>query len=75
MKDDSVAKEKPMMEIHQSLRALIQITIIATLKEDSRGTFRDDIEVIVQMINRRPFRGNLTRKEAKHIIFKEIIGF
>ena len=39
------------------------------------GAFRDEVEIEVQTINDKPFKGNITRKEAKHVIFKDILGF
>ena len=40
----------------------------------SQGAFRDEIEIEIRTINGKPFRGSVTTQEAKHIIYKEIIG-
>ena len=40
----------------------------------NQGAFRDEIEIEIRTINEKPFRGTVTTREAKHIIYKEIIG-
>ena len=39
------------------------------------GSFRDEVEIEIKSINDKPFKGNITRREAKHVIFKDILGF
>jgi hypothetical protein len=36
--------------------------------------FRDEVEVEISTINGEPFRGSLTRLEAKHLIYKGVLG-
>ena len=33
------------------------------------------MEIEIQTINDKPFKGSITRREAKHVIFKGILGF
>ena len=40
----------------------------------NEGAFRDEIEVEIRTINGEPFRGSLTRLEAKHLIYKGVLG-
>ena len=40
----------------------------------NEGAFRDEFEIEIQTINGNPFRGSLTRQEAKHRIYKDILG-
>ena len=40
----------------------------------NEGAFRDEIEVEIRSINGNPFRGSLTRHEAKHLIYKGVLG-
>lgn len=39
------------------------------------GAFRDEVEIEIQTVNGNPFRGSLTRQEAKHRIYKDILGW
>ncbi len=40
----------------------------------NEGAFREELEVEIQTINDQPFRGTITRQEAKHRIYKEALG-
>ncbi len=40
----------------------------------NEGAFREELEVEIQTINDNPFRGSITRQEAKHRIYKEALG-
>jgi hypothetical protein len=40
----------------------------------NEGAFREELEVEIQTINDQPFRGSVTRQEAKHRIYKEALG-
>ncbi len=40
----------------------------------NEGAFREELEVEIQTINDKPFRGSVTRQEAKHRIYKEALG-
>jgi hypothetical protein len=40
----------------------------------NEGAFREELEVEILTINGNPFRGSLTHHEAKHRIYKEILG-
>jgi hypothetical protein len=40
----------------------------------NEGAFREELEVEIQSINDQPFRGSITRQEAKHRIYKEALG-
>ena len=40
----------------------------------NEGAFRDEVEVEIRTVNGEPFRGSLTRLEAKHLIYKGILG-
>ena len=39
------------------------------------GAYRDDIAIEFQQLNGKPFKGTITVKEARDVIFKEILGF
>lgn len=39
------------------------------------GAYRDDFAVEFQQLNGKPFRGSITIKEARYVVFKEILGF
>ncbi len=43
-----------------------------TMKNE--GAFREELEVEIQTINDQPFRGSITRQEAKHRIYREALG-
>ena len=40
----------------------------------NEGAFREELEVEIQTINGEPFRGSITHQEAKHRIYKEVLG-
>ena len=40
----------------------------------NEGAFREELEVEILTINGNPFRGSITHQEAKHRIFKEVLG-
>ena len=39
------------------------------------GAYRDDFAIEFQLLNGKPFRGSITIKEARDVVFKEILGF
>ena len=47
---------------------------IPVFKVRNEGAFRDEVEVEIRTINGDPFRGSLTRHEAKHLIYKGVLG-
>ncbi len=47
---------------------------IPSFSVKNEGAFREELEVEIQTINEQPFRGSITRQEAKHLIFKEALG-
>ena len=44
------------------------------ITKGNEGAFREELEVEIQTINDNPFRGSITRQEAKHRIYKEALG-
>ena len=39
------------------------------------GAYRDDFAIEFQQLNGKPFKGSITVKEARHDVFKNILGF
>ena len=48
-------------------------SVFTTKKPD--GAFRDEIVVEIQTIDQQPFKGSVTTKEARRLIFEEKLGF
>ena len=63
----------PNPELEYSQSSLGPESRFVTPKPD--GAFRDDFAVEFQQLNGKPFRGSITIKEARDIVFKEILGF
>ena len=73
VRDTQTEDQTQAQELTYSESSLGPRTLFVTPGPD--GAYRDDFAIEFQQLNGRPFKGTITVREARDVIFKEILGF
>ena len=73
VRDTQTEDQTQAQELTYSESSLGPRTLFVTPGPD--GAYRDDFAIEFQQLNGKPFRGTITVREARDVIFKEILGF